>query len=107
MKESIATIKLAASDFEIERLLKGSVLLEAEKNAHNRTAYKLNTVVRFLNTFLSEFEGAWDNDEECASPEIAKDYLEAAKFMRDTFGRTGDRIDAIKSWYDNYLPFGN
>ena len=97
---------LATTDTDTERLLKGSVLLEAEKNAHKKTFLKLDTATKHLCKFLDEFEGKWDSNEDCDSPEIALDYLDAARFMLNHFGRVHNRIDAVQEWYDNYLPFG-
>lgn len=99
-------ITLATTEPDTERLLKGSVLLEAEKSAHKKTYLKLDTACKHLCKFLDEFEGRWDSDEQCDSPEIALDYLDAARFMLNHFGRVHNRIDDIQKWYDNYLPFG-
>lgn len=95
------------TDDKTSELLKGSLLLEAEKNAHKKTHLKMATLAFHLSKFLDEFEGKWDSDEQCDSPEIAIDYLDAAIFMRNFFGRVNNRIDEVQVWYDNYLPFGN
>lgn len=63
------------------------------------------TLALHLENFLDEFEGAWDNDEQCASPEIAQEYIDAAKYMADNFGRINNRIRAIEEWLNNYLPY--
>lgn len=98
-------ITLATTDTDAERILKGSVLLESEKSAHKKTFLKLQTVVIHLSKFLDEFEGHWDSDEQCASPEIAQDYIDAAKFMADNFGRINNRIRDVQKWLNEYLPF--
>lgn len=99
-------ITLATTEKDVELLLKVSPLLEAEKQAHKKTFLKLDTATKHLCKFLDEFEGNWDSNEDCDSPEIALDYLDAAKFMLNHFGRVHNRIDAVQEWYDNYLPFG-
>ena len=95
------------TDDKTSVMLKNSLLFEAEKQAHKKTFLKLDTATKHLCKFLDEFEGKWDSNEDCDSPEIALDYLDAAKFMLNHFGRVHNRIDAIQAWYDNYLPFGN
>lgn len=61
----------------------------------------------YLFKFLDEFEGAWDNSETCASPEIALDYLAAAKHCADKLGRKNNRIEGVQKWVNNYLPFNS
>lgn len=101
-------ITLATTEQDAAHLLRGcSVLLEAEKQAHKKTFLKLDTAVKHLAKFLDEFEGKWDSDEQCASPEIAQDYIDAAKFMANYFGRVNNRIRHVEEWRDNFLPFGN
>lgn len=98
-------ITLATNDTDAERILNGSALLEAEKQAHKRTHLKANTLALHLSKFLDEFEGKWDSDEKCDSPEIALDYLDAALYMERHFGRTDNRIQYVKEWYDNLQAF--
>jgi hypothetical protein len=65
----------------------------------------LSTVSNHLSKFLDEFEGAFDCDEKCTSPEIAMDYINAATYMKKNLNRD-DRgvIERVQTWYDNYLP---
>src|SRR5690606_15870758 len=70
-----------------------------------KMSMKMNTVAMHLSKFLDEFEGAWDSDETCASPEIAQDYIDAAKYMMNHFGRINNRIRDVEEWLNNYLPF--
>lgn len=96
---------LTTTDADVERILKGSVLLESEKAAHKKTFLKLQTLGRHLSKFLDEFEGKWDSDEQCASPEIAQDYIDAAKYMADNFQRINNRIREVEVWLNDYVPF--
>lgn len=98
-------ITLSTTDTDAERILKGSALLEAEKQAHKKTALKLDTTQKLLAKFLDEFEGKWDSDEGCESEEIAFDYIDAAKWMANNFDRKGDRIKAVEEWLRE-IPIG-
>ena len=53
---------------------------------------------------LDELEGAFDSDEGFASPEIAQDYIDAAKFAADNSGRINNRIRQVEKWLNEYLP---
>jgi len=104
--EATPPVTFAISEEEYNRMVnkKGSVLLEAEQQAHKKTALKLNTVVKHLSNFLDEFEAEFDNNKKCASEKIAMDYLDAAEYMRDNFGRKHNRIRDIEEWvYDQPL----
>lgn len=87
--------------------LENSIKYENCKQENIRLNARLETSNRFLSKFLEEFESEWDNDEQCASPEIADDYIRAAKWMADYFGRRHNRIDAVTAWYHSQdsLPF--
>lgn len=99
-------ITLATTEQDVELLLKVSPLLEAEKNAHKKTALKLNTVVKGLWIALDEFEGRWDSDEQCDSVEIAEWYVTYAKYLKAHFRRDdAKRIQYVQEWIDNYLPW--
>jgi hypothetical protein len=59
-----------------------------------------------LFNFLDEMEARFDNTSEFDSPEICRDYMDAAKYTAQYFGRLNNRYDQAKHWYDNYsLPF--
>lgn len=59
-----------------------------------------------LFNFLDEMEARFDNTSSFDSPEICKDYMEAAKYTAQYFGRANNRYSEAKHWYDNYsLPF--
>lgn len=98
-------VRLETTDSDLERMFKDSLILEAEKSAHKRTYLKVDTLQKFLRVWLCEFEAKWDNDETCDSPEIAMDYIVQATYMRDNFGRKENRIDEVKKWVDDYLPW--
>lgn len=80
--------------------LKNSLKMEAVKSG-------LSTVSKHLDKFLDEFEGAFDCDEKCASPEIALDYIEAATYMKKNFNRNDSGfIERVQKWFDSYKPWG-
>lgn len=56
--------------------------------------------------FLQDFEARFDKGDDGISPELADDYLRAARFQK-ALGRTDDRIEEVQEWVNNYLPFGN
>ena len=58
-------------------------------------------LAKFLSKFLDEFEGAFDVTDHCESIEIAEDYLQAAEFMHDHYGRGVGRIREVQEWIDN------
>lgn len=59
-----------------------------------------------LFNFLDEMEARFDNTSSFDSPEICKEYMEAAKDTAQYFGRSNNRYSEAKHWYDNYsLPF--
>lgn len=71
---------------------------------------KLSTTCKLLVKFLDRTEAYFDNKSEAwlkenIYPEDAQDYLDSAKWMADNFGRTNNRIEVIKEWMDNYLPY--
>lgn len=74
--------------------------------ALNKEREKTKALNHHLGRFLNEFEGAFDTDESCASTDIAEEYIEAAKYTADNFGRVNNRIRQVEEWVNNYLPFG-
>lgn len=94
---------LATTDSDTSRLLKGSALLEAEKQAHKKTYLKLDTACKLMAKLCDEREAEWDSDERFASEEFAYDYIEAARFLANHFGRTNNRIRQAEEWI-NELP---
>lgn len=71
---------------------------------------RLSTTCKLLVKFLDRTEAYFDNKssewlKENISPEDAQDYLDSAKWMADNFGRRNNRIDVIKKWFDDYLPY--
>ena len=87
---------------------KNIVLMKENAQKDNellKLSMKMSTVAKHLSKFLDEFEGAWDSDETCASPEIAQDYIDAAKYMMNHFGTINNRIRDVEEWLNNYLPF--
>lgn len=98
-------VKLASTDSDTERLLKGSVLLQAEMNAHKRTALKYDTVVKMLEFALDRWEGEWGNDEWC-EPEDGDWYIKTARWMQVHHGREdGGTISRVQDFLNKYLPW--
>jgi hypothetical protein len=64
-----------------------------------------DTLAMHLSNFLNEFEGRFDSDEKCDSPEIAEEYIDAATYMKNFHGRKENRIRHVQEWIDNYLPY--
>lgn len=75
--------------------LKKSIEFEATKKS-------LDIVARHLEKFLDEFDGAFYANDRCASCEIAQDYIDAAKYMADNFGRINNYIRQVEEWLENY-----
>ena len=65
----------------------------------NRLEFALEHLKLFSAKFCDEQEGIWDSEESLASAEIAMDYLVAAKYLRDNYGRDdAGNIDRIQDW---------
>lgn len=97
-------VKLAATDTEISKMLKGSLILQAEQNDHKRTSLRLFTAMQHLAEYIRDVESKWDSDEHFERVEDAVRYLDAAKYMRD-MGRKEDRIEAIEAWVNKARAF--
>lgn len=81
---------------EIDRLN-----MEAVTNLINFELLKVH-----LRLQLEETEGRFERTNEFDSPAACDDYIKAAKFMAENFGRKDNMITEAKHWYDNYsLPF--
>lgn len=81
---------------EIDRLN-----MEAVTNSINFELLKVH-----LRLQLEETEGRFERTNEFDSPEACNDYIKAARFMSENFGRKDNMIKEAKHWYDNYsLPF--
>lgn len=95
-------------------LLKSSISKEEnDKKVHQQMSSKLvqyeATIKKLIDSqrvWLDEFEARFDNDE-CPSPEIAKQYIDDATYMREAFKRNdAGFINRVQDWYDNQpLPF--
>lgn len=59
-----------------------------------RTALK-----KYLILFVQQFESTFAQDENM-SVEFAQEYVNAAKYLRDTFGRKGDIINHVELWIE-------
>lgn len=57
-----------------------------------------NITALHLANFLNDFEARFDNDPTEISPELAQEYIEAAKHMRDTYERVNNRINDVESY---------
>lgn len=98
-------VKLASTDTDTERLLKGSVLLQAEMNAHKRTALKYDTVQKMLAFWLDEFEGAFNSDEWCEY-EAGEHYIQCARWMQVHHNREdGGTMSRVQEFLNKYLPW--
>lgn len=91
------------SDDKTSVMLKNSLMYEAEKQAHKKTYLKLDTACKLMAKLCDEREAEWDSDERFASEEFAYDYVEAARFLANHFGRTNNRIRQVEEWI-NELP---
>ena len=67
--------------------------LEAECNAHKKTALKLDTVIKMLIFFLEDFEGSWNGECEY---ELGQHYIECATWIQRHTGRAHNIIDEVK-----------
>jgi hypothetical protein len=119
LDNAIATI--GENNRQLTELLKASIakeenekkiLQQVGKNTV-RLEGQIKVLASFVCKWLDEFEAAFDNDEQAKnisgqiSPEIARDYLDQAIFMENNFGRRNNRIEDVKRWYNNYVPFNS
>jgi hypothetical protein len=75
--------------------------MEAVKNSIDFELTKVH-----LRLQLQETEGRFERTREFDSTTACEDYIKAAQFMADRFGRKDNMIKEAKHWYDNYsLPF--
>lgn len=90
-----------ALDLEREQTLKNSM-------KYNGIRAQLAMSNLHLFNFLDEMEARFDNTSAFDSPQICKDYLDAAKYTAQYFGRTNNRVTEAEHWYNNYsLPFNS
>jgi hypothetical protein len=95
--------KLKSLNKEIDRLISEN-LRHSEK--YNGIRLQLSTSNMHLFLFLDEMEARFDKTSEFDSPEICRNYLDAANYCEKYFDRRNNRINDAKHWYDNYsLPF--
>lgn len=98
-------VMIVQSGEQLRRTIDGYNVRLMELSILHERAKAQNTIMKgMLAKFLDEFEAAWDNDEQCTSPEIAQDYIDAAVFMRN-HGRINNRIRDVDHWVKNFLPF--
>jgi hypothetical protein len=69
--------------------------------AHTAT---INTMKTFLFQYLDTMEGIFDSDESQLSTEHLIEYVEAAKYAADRFGRINNRIRQMEEVI-NKLPY--
>jgi hypothetical protein len=74
-------------------------------NVIEKLRLQLETSNKHLSKFLDEFEGGFESDEKCSSPEIAQDYIDAATYMANVHGRKNNCVRKVQEWLDNYLPY--
>lgn len=84
--------KMDAMQIEIDRLnaenVKNSILFEMLKN--------------HLSIFLCETEERFNRKMKFDSDTICEDYIKAATFMEENFGRKNHMVKRAKHWYDNH-----
>jgi phage shock protein A len=108
LKAERQEILKAANTFrkEVDRLttesLKKSTEFEELRQKFSSTRAKLATSNIHLFKFLDETEARFDNTSAFDSPEICRDYMDAASFTAKYFQRTNNRFNEAKHWYDNY-----
>jgi hypothetical protein len=61
------------------------------------------TTLTHLSNMLAEFEQIFDDRKECASLEIAQEYIDAATWAK-RLGRKDNRIASIEEWIDKTYP---
>ena len=78
----MSIVKLATTDTDTERLLKGPVLLQAESNAHKKTALKLDSAVKMLENWIGFFENDFALGDVDGNYVRMKSYLETIAIIR-------------------------
>jgi hypothetical protein len=103
----LALAKIKAKENSINELISES--LKAAIKFQDELSSRDTKIVLFYGLmvpFLQDFEARFDKGDDGISPELADDYMRAARFQK-ALGRTGDRIEEVQEWVNNYLPFGN
>lgn len=75
-------------------------VLAAEKK---REELKNDTLYRFLDHFLSDFEGYFSAEDEAPSWEAANNYVEAAKYCAHHFDRRENIVRHVEEWMMNQI----
>jgi hypothetical protein len=90
---------------EIETLkTEHSLAVQACKDHIKQQKEKIELLVHHCSKLLNEVEGAYDSDEKFASDEFCRDYLDAALFLQNYFGRKYNRTAQAQEWI-NRLPY--
>lgn len=87
---------LKAINKEVDRLISEN-LKQSEK--YNSIRLQLSTSNMHLFKMLDEMEARFDANNEFDSPEICRDYLDAANYCKKYFGRNNNRIVLAEQWY--------
>jgi hypothetical protein len=66
---------------------------------------QLSTSNYHLFKFLDEMEGAFDSNEKFDSPQICRDYIDAALYCLNYFGRSNNRVLQAEAWYNSLNPW--
>lgn len=82
---------------EVDRLISEN-LKHSEK--YNSIRLQLSTSNMHLFKMLDEMEARFDANNEFDSPEICRDYLDAANYCKKYFGRNNNRIILAEQWYN-------
>jgi hypothetical protein len=61
---------------------------------------KIEFLKKYLALQLCRVEGLFDSDPRQLSDEEYIEYIEAAQYMADNFGRKNHRIRLVKEWID-------
>lgn len=95
---------------EVDRLnneaLQKSLAIQAVREHIKKQKETIDILVHHCRKLCDEVEARYDNDENFPStvfisPEFARDYMDAALFLENHFGRKGNRVEQAKKWYDN------
>jgi hypothetical protein len=65
---------------------------------------EIQSLKKFVGEYLNTMEGIDDSDESFLSDEHRREYVEAAKFMLDKYGRINNRIRQMEEALDK-LPY--
>ena len=90
-----------------EKFMANQNALEVLAKQHKRMEALALTAGMHLHNFCDRFESKWESDEQCESPEVAQEYIDAARFLEKNFSRTKNWIGSVTNWKNNYLPFGD